>query len=203
MKQYRHIEALLRFTFRDLPGKRTITTAELENVQERLVGIEADSLRSVGVASYDADGIMVPYRISDPTGLQGIRMIHRDLIDEYTNLDSWRSTLSRELREYDLLEKMGLFLLESTRKARPQTHTAIVGKYRDGQTFTHLATEVLYCDASTIRRNIINVFQEWDTFLSPHISRHSIPICASFYPALCRPSHREAPGNLGSHRARS
>jgi len=193
MKQFRHIEALLRFTFRDLPAKRAMTISEIDNHRERIREIEDESRRSIGVACYDADGTMAPGRISDPTGTEGMRIIASHLREEYEILQAWCAKLSRELREYDLLEKMGTFLVESTRKARPHTYTAIVGKYRDGQSFAFLATEVLYCDESTIRRNITSVFVEWDTFLTPHISRNSIPICADFYPALCRRTpHRVA-----------
>ena len=197
MKQYRHIEALLRFTLIDLPAKRALTIAEMDNTKERIREIEEESMRSVGVACYDSDGTMVPGRISDPTGTQGMRMIARHLIDEYTTLQAWCSKLSRELREYDLLEKMGTFLVESTRKARPHTYTAIIGKYRDGQSFVFLATEVLYCDESTVRRNIQSVFHEWDSFLSPHVSPNSIPICADFYPDLCKTApRRKAQGRV-------
>jgi hypothetical protein len=200
MKQYRHIEALIRFYFHELDTKQQLGQALLTQTRERirdLTRLLEQTLPSLGVSLCDGAETRQAGRHSDTTAALAlsqhpeIRALQRELAAQHR----WELRLTGEQREFAQVRLTIERALDDLKRIHAKSHAIIVARYRDGASVTSLA-EAHYCNPSTITRDVEQTFRQWDDYFSHYLPAQAMQMTAEILPKFRKRVAENAGGVL-------
>lgn len=159
MKQYRHIEHLLKVYYHQLDGLQQRTEHDLQHTRARLQELEAllasdELLPSVGIGHYGLLEGLQQGRHDDAT-FRGVVLLEREIqchAEERARLRSWEVKLCGELREYARFRDMVTDVLHALAQTDKETFSFIDAHYREKHSCVDIALAT-YCD---LRNNPIS-----------------------------------------------